>query len=89
MSKPLDPSEFIAEVRTELREELQALHRVLRDLPWLEIKDRGKRGAIKLTPLDLQPEPQNIPRLKREVKGRWGIVALIDMLKRRSSAPVA
>jgi TnpA family transposase len=81
LRKPLDPSAFIAEIRSELRDELQALHRALPDLPWLEIKDRGKRGAIKLTPLDAQAEPPNIPRLKREVKGRWGIVALIDMLK--------
>jgi Tn3 transposase DDE domain len=81
LAKPLDPSEFIDQVRAELREELQALHRALPELPWLEIKDRGKRGVIKLTALDSQPEPQNIPRLKREVKSRWGIVALIDMLK--------
>jgi hypothetical protein len=64
LRKPLDPSAFIAEVRSELQEELQALHRALPDLPWLEIKGRGKRGAIKLTPLDAQADPPNIPRLR-------------------------
>ncbi len=65
----------------ELRSELEALDRALPELPILEIADRGKRGAIKLTGLDAQPEAPNLLRLKREVKGGWGIVALVDMLK--------
>ncbi len=51
------------------------------ELGWLEIADRGKQGAIKLTPLDAAPEPTNLRALKAEVRTRWGTVPLIDMLK--------
>jgi len=81
LSKPLDPSEFIEEVRCQMRAELQALHRALPELEFLEIADRGKQGAVKLTPLPAQPDPANLKTLKRDIHSRWGMVALIDMLK--------
>ena len=81
LQKPLDPAEFIAEVRTEMQAELAALHEALPGLPFLEITDRGKQGAIKLTPLKAQPDPPNLNALKRDMRSRWGMVALIDMLK--------
>jgi len=72
LRKPLDPSKFIDQVRDEMRTELSALHRALPGLPFLEIADRGKRGAIKLTPLEALPEPPNLRTLKRDVHRRWG-----------------
>ena len=81
LSKPLDPSEFLEEVRSEMRAELDAIHRALPDLDFLEIADRGKQGAIKLTLQQAQPEPANLKALKRDIRGRWGMVPLIDMLK--------
>ena len=81
LQKPLDPAEFIDEVRTEMQAELAALHEALPGLPFLEITDRGKQGAIKLTPLKAQPDPPNLNALKRDMRSRWGMVALIDMLK--------
>lgn len=42
LSKPLDPAEFIDQVRSEMRRELAELHRALPGLPVLEIADRGK-----------------------------------------------
>lgn len=47
----------------------------------MELRDRGKRGSIRLTPLEAAPEPKNLRALKAEVRGRWGTVPLIDMLK--------
>jgi hypothetical protein len=38
-------------------------------LRWLEMADRGTRGAIKLTPLDAAPEPRNLRRLKKGDRG--------------------
>ena len=64
-----------------MRAELQALHRALPELEFLEIADRGKQGAVKLTPLPAQPDPANLKTLKRDIHSRWGMVALIDMLK--------
>jgi TnpA family transposase len=81
LRKPLDPTAFIDQLRDEMRETLAALDTGLPKLAWLEIAERGKNGPIKLTGLDAAPEPQNLRRLKNEVRDRWGTVPLIDMLK--------
>lgn len=81
LRKPLDPTAFIDQLRAEMSDELAALDTSLPKLPWLEIADRGKNGAIKLTDLDAAPEPQNLRQLKNEIRTRWGTVPLIDMLK--------
>ncbi|MGH3518510.1 MAG: Tn3 family transposase [Haloechinothrix sp.] len=76
LRKPLDATSFIDEMRAELN----ALHRALPKCDWLLINERAS-GAIKLTPLDAAPVPQNLRRLKQAVQTRWGTVPLIDMLK--------
>jgi len=40
LRKPLDPTEFIDEMRQEMRAELEALHVALPDCAWLELKER-------------------------------------------------
>lgn len=81
LRKPLDASEFIGELREELRLELGALAEALPAAPWVEIADRGSRGAVKLAPLDALPEPKQLGRVKELVAERWGTVPLVDMLK--------
>jgi TnpA family transposase len=81
LRKPLDATEFIEQLRQEMRVELGALDAAAPTLDWLQIADRGKNGAIRLTPLDAAPEPRNLRQLKGEVRTRWGTVPLIDMLK--------
>ena len=80
LRKPLDPSVFVEELRSQMHDELTALNDALPQLGWLEIAER-RAGAIKLTALDPQPEPRNLRRVKAEVLRRWGTVPLIDMLK--------
>ena len=80
LRKPLDPAVFVEELRGEMRTELAALNDALPGLEWLSIAERGS-GAIKLTPLQAQAEPQNLRQVKAEVWRRWGMVALVDMLK--------
>jgi hypothetical protein len=81
LRKPLDPSEFIGQLREEMRAELAALNDTL-PLPWLEIKPRpGNQGAIRLTPLDAMPELSGLGQLKKVITRQWGTVALIDVLK--------
>ena len=81
LRKPIDASEFIDQLRHEMRIELDALQVALPKLAWLDIRDRGNQGAIKLTDFDAAPEPRNLRRLKNHVRTRWGTVPLIDMLK--------
>ncbi len=38
-------------------------------------------GQIRLSPLEAQPEPTNIARLKTELVGRWPMTSLLDILK--------
>ncbi|MCW2913836.1 MAG: Tn3 family transposase [Actinomycetia bacterium] len=80
LRKPLDPKDFIAELKAEMRAELEALNTALPKLDWVEIKDR-KSGAIKLTKIEAADEPRNLRKIKNEVGRRWGSVPLIDMLK--------
>jgi TnpA family transposase len=82
--KPLDPGEFIdgmrGELGCELGCELVGLNEAVPRLDWLPISDR-RSGAITLTPVEAQPEPRNLRRLKAQVLHRWGTVPLIDVLK--------
>jgi len=80
LRKPLDPTAFISQVRSEMYAELDALEQALPAVDWLQITDR-RSGAITLSPLDAAPEPGNLRRLKAEVSRRWGAVPLMDMLK--------
>ncbi|WP_245547387.1 Tn3 family transposase [Nocardia brevicatena] len=80
LRKPLDPTEFIADLQAEMRADLDALHEALPNCPWLDIRER-RSGAIKLTPIPKAAEPRNLRKLKRAVRTRWGVVPLIDVLK--------
>ena len=80
LRKPLDPAEFVDELREQMRSELGALHDALPNIGWLSISER-RSGAIKLTAPDAQPEPRNLRRVKTEVLRRWGTVPLVDVLK--------
>lgn len=75
LRQPLDASDFIDQLRTEMEAELAALDDVI------DRADRGKRGPIRLSPLDAVPEPASVRALKAEVGRRWGTVPMIDMLK--------
>mgnify|MGYP000981002651 CR=1 FL=1 len=80
LNKPLHAPAFIDELRNELEAELASLNDEAPKLAWLDITDRST-GAIRLTPLDAQPEPVNLRRMKQAIQARWGTVPLIDMLK--------
>ncbi len=81
LRQPLDPTEFIDSLRADMETGLAVLNDTIDDLDWVDIADRGKRGAIRLRPIDAAPEPQRLRRLKAEVERRWGTVPMIDMLK--------
>ena len=76
LSAPLDPTQFVDPLRAEMLHELRTLHDALPELPWLTIS-----GRITLSPLPPEAEPRNLRRLKDELRTRWGMVPLLDMLK--------
>lgn len=81
LRQPLDPADFISDLRAELESELEQLDHELPNLGWVDIAGRGRRGAIALSPLPKMVEPVHLRRLKDEVIARWGKVQMIDMLK--------
>jgi len=44
------------------------------------VERRGKTW-IRLTPLDAQPDPDNIVRIKAELQSKWSMTGLLDMVK--------
>ncbi len=80
LNQPLDPQIFVDALQTEHRNELGLLDEALPTLDWLTISERNG-GAIKLTPLDMAPEPVGLRSLKAEVGRRWGTIQLLDILK--------
>jgi TnpA family transposase len=79
LRKPLQAKVFTSELLEEMDAELSALHDALPSLPWLEIVERKRGGAIVLSPLEALPEPRNLRKLKAAVRSRWGVVPLLDM----------
>ena len=67
---------------------LDELNDAVPTLEFLEIKARARDGAIKLTPLDALPEPQNLGRLKKVIAEHWGTIPLIDAMQSDLNSPV-
>ncbi len=47
----------------------------------MEFTKRNGKAWIKVSPLDPQPEPENLAALKAEVGKRWQQIYLLDILK--------
>lgn len=78
---PKDVEVYICDLKERLNNSLYALDESILANPKVVIKDRKKKGAIKITPFDPQNEPQNLDLLKLEVARLWPNLHLIDILK--------
>jgi len=80
LRQPQDADVFIADVQATMQAALRAFHDGLPKNPAVHILTK-KGGWIALTPLDAQPEPVNLARLKAEVTRHWPMTGLLDFLK--------
>lgn len=80
LKAPKDAEAFIAQIQSAMREWLTRLNTGLPSNSKVRLRKQGK-NLIHLTPLDRQPEPQNMAALKREIGRRWSDVELIDIIK--------
>ncbi len=80
LGQPLDVERFIADIQQAMREALKTLNQGLPKNPYVKLRQAGK-NRICLTPLDAQPDPPNLHRLKAEVFKRWGTTNLLDVFK--------
>lgn len=78
---PKDVEVYIGDLKKRLDNSLYDLDESILSNPKVVIKDRKKKGAIKITPFDPQSEPQNLDLLKLEVAKLWPNLHLIDILK--------
>jgi TnpA family transposase len=77
---PLDPDGFISGLQEEMRAALSQLDAGLPRNP--HVKITAKRGGwITLSPLQAQPDPENIEALKAEVSATWPMTSLLDIVK--------
>lgn len=80
LAKPGEPDTFITSVQQQMQAALATLDTHLPNNPSVTISQRDD-GWISLTPLDAQPEPLQIHRLKTELGQRWSMINLLDMVK--------
>jgi hypothetical protein len=83
LRQPLDPSVFIANLQARLRQALGELDQALaaETSGGVRITSRAGEPWIAVPKLDPLPEPPTLDALKDEVRRRWGVVDLLDILK--------
>lgn len=80
LQQPESVEDCIAGARHAMEEALGRWHDGLPNNPKVTLHTQGK-NRIKLSPLEPQPEPANMLRLKAELMSRWPMTSLLDVLK--------
>lgn len=78
---PKDVDVFIENYKKQVDEKLKEFNDSILNNSKVIIKNRKKKGSIKVTPFNPQVEPHNIERLKLEIAKQWPHLYLIDLLK--------
>ncbi len=83
LSKPRDPSDFIADLQKRHTAALDRLNKAMRKDTTGGVRITMRRGEpwISVPPLAKQPEPANLAALKAEISSRWGVIDLLDVPK--------
>jgi TnpA family transposase len=80
LQQPESADDFIAGVCKAMENALSRCNDGLPKNPKVTLRVQGK-NRIKLSPLDPQPEPATILRVKAELMRRWPMTNLLDVLK--------
>ncbi|KXG43558.1 Tn3 family transposase [Tepidibacillus decaturensis] len=80
LKQPLDADSFVDALKQKLSQSLERLDANMPRNPKVRITSKGN-GWISLSPIEAQPEPMNLSRLKGEVMRRWPMTSLLDILK--------
>lgn len=80
LKQPLSVEEFITPLKQAMITALTTLDKGLPKNPSVKILNKNE-GWICLSPLEKQPEPVNLLRLKTELIRRWPMTSLLDILK--------
>lgn len=80
LSQPTDGDAFIASLQQKMTKALEELDLQLSKNSQVKILTKDN-GWILVSPLEAQPEPLNLQRLKAELISRWPMTSLLDVLK--------
>jgi TnpA family transposase len=80
LQQPEDAETFITGVRHTMEQWLARLNHGLPRNSTVILRSQGSK-RIKVSPLEPQPDPPNILRLKAELMRRWPMTNLLDVLK--------
>ncbi|CAE6866812.1 hypothetical protein R75461_08328 [Paraburkholderia nemoris] len=80
LGHPADVELFMASIRQTLIDTLTTLNQGLPKNSRVTLRPTGK-NRICLTPLDAQPDPPNLQRVKTEIFKRWSSSGLLDLFK--------
>ena len=80
LNLPQDATEFVQALKQEMTKSLQDLNDSLPTNPAVEVLAKG-HGWIRLSPLTKQKEPTNLRYLKGQIKRRWWMTSLLDIVK--------
>ena len=81
LNLPFEADRFIEGLKVEMREALSTLDAGLAGNADVRLGERRGKSWITLTPLEAQPEPDNIVKIKAELQSRWPMTGLLDMVK--------
>jgi len=82
LNLPQKATEFVEALKKEMAASLQKLNDSLPTNPDVELLAKGG-GWIRLTPLSKQKEPTNVRYLKNQIKRRWWMTSLLDIMAYR------
>lgn len=80
LNQPSDAESFITSLQQKMTSALEQLDSLLPKTQRIKILPR-ENGWISVSPLEPQPEPLNLQRLKGELISRWPLTSLLDILK--------
>jgi hypothetical protein len=80
LNLPMNGHEFVQRLKEQMRQALRELNKGLPANDAVEILSKGG-GRIKVRPYQAQEEPTNLRYLKTDIKRRWWMTDLLDVLK--------
>ncbi|CAM4452140.1 Transposase [Paenibacillus phoenicis] len=80
LNQPLAADSFIAALKQVMIQGLEKLNDGMPKNPKVRITEKGN-GWISVFPLEPQPEPTHLARVKVEIARRWPMTSLLDIFK--------
>jgi len=80
LDQPNDAEVFIQTLQAKMREGLTRLDKNMPTNPFVKLQAKAG-GWIGLTPLEAQPDPPNLAKLKLELGRRWPMTSLLEIFK--------